>query len=91
MDAESHVDAFASKQRDHLSDWVLCLGDAQTVTGGDDDVLGSGDHLSSFIYVSLSVSTGDLHGFAGTCGGGTVTTEDDIWQRSVHGLQTREV
>ena len=73
-----------SKSTYQFSNWILTLGNSQTVSWNNDDVLGVDHGVNSVIYSPFSMFTSDLHRLASSSSRGTKSTQDYIRQRSVH-------
>ena len=86
MDSESNVLSLLLEDGDDFGDRVLALGDGQSVSGYDDDVLGLGHGLHGLVDLPFGVSSGDLHRLAAGGRAGAESAENDVGQASVHGL-----
>lgn len=86
MDSKSAVDSFLFEEFHHFSDGILSLGHTESVSGSDDDVSRFCNHLYSSCDIKLCVCSCDLHRFTGTSGLCAIASQDNIGQRSVHGL-----
>lgn len=85
VDGESELDSLLSHELGDLSDDVLGLGDGQSVSWNDNDLLGLAHQLSNLFNIGLSMSSSDFHGLSSRSQI-SVGSENDVLKRSVHGL-----
>lgn len=53
-----------------------------------DDAVSFFNHFNGVIHIDFSVCPGDLHGLSSSGGGGSISSQNDIWKRTIHCLHT---
>mmetsp|Transcript_5320 Transcript_5320/g.11174 ORF Transcript_5320/g.11174 Transcript_5320/m.11174 type:complete len:286 (-) Transcript_5320:1899-2756(-) len=67
-------------------EWVLGLGDSQSVSGNDNDLFGIGEELNGLVDVGHGGFTLELDGLAATSGLGSISSENDTGDVTIHGI-----
>ena len=91
VNSESDILSFLSQELYHFSNRVLSLGNTETVSGHYNNVLGISNVLCTDGNITFCGSTSNLHGFTSSmrlCSD-VSTSQDDVGQRSVHGLSVK--
>mmetsp|Transcript_5826 Transcript_5826/g.12343 ORF Transcript_5826/g.12343 Transcript_5826/m.12343 type:complete len:201 (-) Transcript_5826:2373-2975(-) len=84
MDTKANCFAGGTKGLNHLFQWVLSLGDGETITWNDDDAIGLHQEIACVVNVGLRYLAFELHSLSLTTRLGAITAKDDTEDVTIH-------